>query len=325
MRERLLEQSDRLVGLAEEEVQAAEVVRELADVNPVRELLVRRARLLGVRAREHPVSFAVGDERRLEVGGADRARIVRVLGELERPLDVLARRLVVALATPAARAPREDVRAKRVAREAGALREREGLVQQAERGLDAVELVAADAERVEHLGALEIGEAAGLDDAARLVEEVERLAQRAEAHLGAAGAEERARLELGEPGRPRGRHEQVVLGGAFVVVPRLEQRLRARRAASRRPRSSVATPLARKPGSTPSRAASHSTVSRVGRVLPRSICETYSFENRSPASSLWVSPAATRSWRRRSPSRSPLGAAARLVRRAVSWFMRGIR
>jgi hypothetical protein len=43
--------------------------------------------------------------------------------------------------------------------------------------------------------------------------------------------------------------------------------------------------------------------SAVGRVFPRSICEMYSFEKRSPARSVWVRPAATRSWRRRSPRR----------------------
>jgi hypothetical protein len=68
-----------------------------------------------------------------------------------------------------------------------------------------------------------------------------------------------------------------------------------------RPRSSVETPLARKPASVPSFAASHSTVSAVGLVFPRSIWLTYSLEKRSPASSVWVIPAATRSWRRRSP------------------------
>src|SRR5205085_5105182 len=96
------------------EVQAAEVVRELADMHPVGELLVRSPRPLGVVAREHPVALAVGDERSLEVRRADRAGIVRILGELERALDVLARGLVIALAAPAAGAPGEDVRAERV-------------------------------------------------------------------------------------------------------------------------------------------------------------------------------------------------------------------
>jgi hypothetical protein len=67
------------------------------------------------------MSLAVGDERRLEVRRPDRPRIVRVLRELEGALDVLARGLVVALAAPAPRAPRKDVRAKRVGRQARAL------------------------------------------------------------------------------------------------------------------------------------------------------------------------------------------------------------
>ena len=69
------------------------------------------------------------------------------------------------------------------------------------------------------------------------------------------------------------------------------------RIASAFARSSAETPVARKPASTPSRSASHSTVSVVGRVLPRSIWEMYSFEKRSPASSVCVRPAATRSCR----------------------------
>ena len=80
-------------------------------------------------------------------------------------------------------------------------------------------------------------------------------------------------------------------------------------AASTRPRSSAETPLARKPASTPRRTESQSIVSLVGRVFPRSIWLTYSFENRSPASSVWVIPAATRSCRSRSPSRRPACAA----------------
>jgi hypothetical protein len=70
---------------------------------------------------------------------------------------------------------------------------------------------------------------------------------------------------------------------------------------STRSRSLDETPVSRNEGSTPSRLASHSTVSPVGRVFPRSIWLTYSFENRSPASSVCVSPRAMRSWRTRSP------------------------
>src|SRR5205814_646420 len=61
--ERFLELRDRLVGLAEQEVHRAEVVRQLADEHAVGELFVRRAGALRIRAREHPVALAVGDER----------------------------------------------------------------------------------------------------------------------------------------------------------------------------------------------------------------------------------------------------------------------
>ena len=52
----------------------------------------------------------------------------------------------------------------------------------------------------------------------------------------------------------------------------------------------------------PSRSASQASISPVGRVFPRSIWLRYSFEQRSPASSDWVRPALTRSWRKRAPS-----------------------
>jgi hypothetical protein len=70
---------------------------------------------------------------------------------------------------------------------------------------------------------------------------------------------------------------------------------------SARARSATLTPVSRKSGSTPSFSASHSSVSVVGRVFPRSIWLTYSFENRPAARSLWVRPPATRSVLSRSP------------------------
>ncbi len=145
-RERLLEQLHRLLGVPEQEVEPAEVVRELADVDAIGELRVSLPRPLGVVARQHPVPFAVGDERSLEVGSADRAEIVDAARQLERTLDVVACSLVVALTLPAPRAPGKDVRLERVARQARTLGQPERLVEQRERRLDAVELVAAAAE-----------------------------------------------------------------------------------------------------------------------------------------------------------------------------------
>ena len=122
-------------------------------------------------------------------------------------------------------------------------------------------------------------------------------------------AGEGAHRELADARSPRTRSEQLVLRAASSFLqPRSAPRREQARLRPGRARRSQ-TPLARKPASTPSRAARHSTVSRVGRVLPRSIWETYSFENRSPARSLCVSPAANASCRSRSPSRSPAWAA----------------
>ena len=278
------------------------------------------ARLLGVRAGEHPVALAVGDERRLEVRGADRARIVGVLGELERALDVLARGLVVALAAPAARAPGEDVRAERVGRQARALGERERLVEEAERRLDAVQVVAADAEREEHLGPLDVGEVrCPRTIAARLVEQLERAAgsRRGASACGRRRRGRALRARAGPSRAPRGRATRT------RPPPRrrggLDQRLGAGERAFEPAALVGGDAVGEEAGvdAEPRRRASRSSRG-VGRVLPRSICETYSFENRSPASSLWVSPAPTRSWRRRSPRRSPLATAGRLVRSAAS-------
>ena len=191
----------------------------------------------------------------------------------------------------------------------GALGERERLVQQAERRLHAVQLVAADAERVEDLCALEIGEAARPRRARAPRSEARAPARSAPRRICVRPAPTRARTaSSGTPvARAAGTSDSYSAAASSFCSASISASARAS-APSSRPRSSVATPFARKPGSTPSRAASHSTVSRVGRVLPRSIWETYSFEKRSPARSLCVRPAATRSWRRRSPRRSPLGA-----------------
>ena len=53
-----------LLGLAEQELEAAEVVQQPPDVAAVGQLLVLRLRPLRVRAREHPVAVALGDRAR---------------------------------------------------------------------------------------------------------------------------------------------------------------------------------------------------------------------------------------------------------------------
>ena len=66
-REGRLQLLDRLVRLAEQEAEAAEVVQQPTDGPLVVELLEEVLGPLGVVAREHPVAGALGDERGLEV------------------------------------------------------------------------------------------------------------------------------------------------------------------------------------------------------------------------------------------------------------------
>src|SRR5207248_3863181 len=136
--------------------------RELADVDAVGELPVSLARPLRVVARQYPVALAIGDQRGLEVGGTDRPEVFHALRKLERALDIVPRSFEVALALPAARAPREDVRLEGVARQAGTLGEGKRFVEERQRRLHACELVAAAAEPEQHVGPLDIGEGFGL-------------------------------------------------------------------------------------------------------------------------------------------------------------------
>src|SRR4051794_6880518 len=218
---------DRLLGLAEQEVEHAEVVGEAADEDLVAQQLVRGTRLLRIRAREHPVALPVGDDRRLEVRLADGARVLHRFRELERALDVLARGLVVALMAPAARAPGEDRRPERVAREARAFRERERLVEEADRGLDAGEMEPADRQREQHLRALDVGELSAFRQPARAIEEIERRPQLALAHLHLREPGQDANLELRRRGRVDCGEEGVEVGARLVVVAGLEQGLGA--------------------------------------------------------------------------------------------------
>ena len=148
----------------------------------------------------------------------------------------------------------------------------------AERGLDAVQLVAADAERVEDLRALEIGEVAGLDDA-RAPRSAARAPRGARRGASACGRRRRAP----EP-RARARRSRAQRGRATRTRPRRPRCwcasiiASARASApSSRPRSSVATPFARKPGvdsragrraTRSSRASGASCRARSGRRTP---------------------------------------------------------
>ena len=104
----VLEELDSLRGMAEKEIDPAEVVQQAAEIAAVRKLFVRGLGALGIGTCEHPVALAVGDDRRLEVDVGGRALVVQTLGELERALDVLARSLEVAASAIAPRAPAQE-------------------------------------------------------------------------------------------------------------------------------------------------------------------------------------------------------------------------
>src|SRR6266545_888505 len=219
---------DRLLGLPQEEIDAAEVVQQAGEIALVIQLLVNTLRLLRIVPGEHPVALALGDERGLHVDVGHRRAVVERLRELERALDVLARGLEVALAPVAARAVGEDVRAEKVAGKLRALRERVGLVEKPDCGGDARELVPADADAVEHLGAVEVGEVLVLDDCPSTGEEVERLAELALLHPGPRLAREEARFELGGARGGNAGADLFELGDGLFVAVRLRERLGTR-------------------------------------------------------------------------------------------------
>ncbi len=171
-----LEMLDRVLLVSQEEREAAEHEMQAADVPFVVDGLVELLRPLRIAARENVVPFALRDEGRLEVRTRDRGAISEILRELERPLDVVPRGLVVAKTPAAPRAPLEDVGAQQPARMARALRELEGLVEERDCRRDARELVAAHAEPHEDVGAVDIGELRPLDELACALEEVDSLA-----------------------------------------------------------------------------------------------------------------------------------------------------
>src|SRR6476619_6072187 len=169
------EMLDRLLRVAEQELQPSEVEHQATLVPCVVELRVNLLRLQRVLPREHPVAGLLGDPGRLEVRAGDDAGVVDPERELERALRVLSRGLVVRLAPPAARAPREDAGAKEVAGEARALGELERLLEEPDRGGDARDPVAAAAEPEQHIGTVDVRELRQLRERARLLQNVDRV------------------------------------------------------------------------------------------------------------------------------------------------------
>src|SRR4030095_2996957 len=134
---RALEMLERLLGLAEVEVQATEVVEQPTDVTFVVDLLVVGLRALRIVARLDPMPHPLADKRSLEVRVRGLARIVERLGELERALAVPARCFKFPLRPVAPRAPPEDVGAQAVAGKLGGLSEGQRLVEEVDRRRDA--------------------------------------------------------------------------------------------------------------------------------------------------------------------------------------------
>ena len=61
------------------------------------------------------MALAIGDRRSVEISLAERARVADALRKLERALDILPCSLVIAVMSPAARAPGQDARAEQIA------------------------------------------------------------------------------------------------------------------------------------------------------------------------------------------------------------------
>ena len=129
-------------------------------------------------------------------------------------------------------------RPERSARPSASLKRRE-------RGLGAVELVAAAAEPEQHVGPLHVREGLGLGDRARLVQQHERRAVVADAHLRQSAPDERPNLKLRHAGRARRRRQRLEGLRGLLVVLRLVQRLRPAQG-SLEPRALVGRDAARK-------------------------------------------------------------------------------
>ena len=261
-------------------VEPGEVVQEPSDRRPVAQLLEQRPRALGVRAREHPASLPLSDERGLEERVGDlgvcrrtprRARARARCPPRRRP----SRGSADGSASASGRCPNEGDRQR-----SPGPRENQRLIEEDDRLGDARLRVADDADEEHDLGPVDVGEARGHGQRGRLLEQRHRLHRARRYGFGptppCAGGEGRAAGPSAARARARARKR--------AARPRTVRRRRAARRPRARPRSALSsallTPCSRNSRSVSSRPASHSSVSRVGRVFPRSIWLTYSFEKR---------------------------------------------
>src|SRR4051794_40985695 len=105
----VLEMRERGVEVLQLEVDAAEVVEDLRELERLVGLDELVARTLGVPAGEDVAALALGDQRRLEQRVPERPRVVHLLAELDRELDVRLREVDVLQALEAERAPAQDL------------------------------------------------------------------------------------------------------------------------------------------------------------------------------------------------------------------------
>ena len=196
------------------------------------------------------------------------------------------------------------LRPQQVGRQLGALEQRERLAEERDRRRDARDQVAADAEPEEHLGAVDVGERRALDERARLRSSSSSAGcgPRRSCIRAHASPESRRTCSSTAPVAttgpsacayssiaPRRSRASRRAPRPARAPPRRARARRSRRRSRGRPRRPRAAPRATRP----SRRSAASCRARSARCTPSRTARA--------ASSDWVSPAATRSWRSRSP------------------------
>jgi hypothetical protein len=211
----------------EEEGETSEVVEEAAHVESVLLLLVERLRLFGVRAREYPVSAALGDDRRLEVPVSESFTVAEPLRKLERRLDVGTSRLPVALAPVAAGPPAEDPAAQPVVDRLGTAHQLERLGEERDRGRDRRQPVAALSDVAEDVGAIDVRERVVVNEIVCLCERSQRILDPTDLGARRRGGEERPQIEVRFEDRIVVR-ESIENRDRVVELPRPNRSFRAR-------------------------------------------------------------------------------------------------
>ncbi len=174
-------------------------------------------RSLDVEARDEQLTGPLCDERRLQVGVREQARVPDVLRELHRRVGVGASGVPFALAAVAPSAPPKDINAQLVGHVARALAELEGRGQELHRVGDHSELQSAAAELVEDLGSVGVREACLLGDSPCPGEHPDRLFDFADGHSPPGLVEQRAQLGFGLVAQKRARFGEQLDRGVVIA------------------------------------------------------------------------------------------------------------